>query len=170
MFSNWKFEYSLEGLMLKLKLQYFGHLIQRADSLEKTLRLGKIKGQRRRGQQRMRWLDSITKSMDMNLSKLQVIVKDRGAWHGAVLGVTESDMTEKQQQQNWKSVLFSFFHLNGWIYGNLIITIFMLGYKRVSVWICYLWCQRCQRPSVPMAEASCPGMLRTQNSTHWMKT
>ena len=79
MFSNWKFEYSLEGLMLKLKLQYFGHLIQRADSLEKTLRLGKIKGQRRRGQQRMRWLDSITESMDMNLSKLQVIVKDRGA-------------------------------------------------------------------------------------------
>ena len=119
--------------MLKLKLQYFGHLIQRADSLEKTLRLGKIKGQRRRGQQRMRWLDSITKSLDMNLSKLHVIVKDRGAWHGAVLGVTESDMTEKQQQQNWKSVLFSFFHLNGWIYGNLIITIFMLGYKRVSV-------------------------------------
>ena len=100
-------QYSLEGLMLKLKLQYCRHLIQRADSLGKTLMLGKIEGRRRRGRQNMRWLNSITDSMDMNLSKLQERVKDRRAWRATVQGVAESDMIQGLNDNKVGTVLLA---------------------------------------------------------------
>ena len=98
-------EYSLQGLMLKLKLQYFGHLMQRTDSLGKTLMLGKIEGKRRRGRQKMRWLDGITDAMDMNLSTFWDLIIDREAWHAAVHGVGKN----QTEWLNWTEEFYLFF-------------------------------------------------------------
>ena len=134
-------EYSLEGLMLKLKLQYFGHLMQRANSLEKTLMLEKIEGKRRRGQQRMRWLGGITNSTDMTLSKLQEILKNRGACHAAAHGVSES----QTRCSNWATI-YPFVH----------VCVYMCVFRSRSQVQIHRYTKKALNKCIRVCESPCP--------------
>ena len=167
-------EYSLERLMLKLKLQYFSHLMWRADSLEKTLMLGKIEGRRRRGWQRIRWLDSITDSMDMNLSKLREMVKDREAWHATIHGIAESD-TIYQLNNVWHSCLqrtgWPFIEFIGSLQRSSITSLQLFVLSSLCCWsfakLCLMLCDPmdCSTPFFPVLHQL---LELVQTHVHWV--